>query len=234
MQIGAGTDEAIGASQGLEGFVLQVGVMLLDGTHIARVEVIVPGNQHILQAPFGGPGGMKNQVIQTPAGHAVLGIHGVMGELVDERVGLVRDSFAVAIHVVARKTGGFDGVFAQVPDLIQDGIAGVERSRIFIKRIKNDLALHRFQAEFARKIFNGHIAKRVYLADVAGHLDRIATITLGVGRPGNAVIESAFLHRQGDFQVADVAPGIFVYHLWGLQQFPHFDPDRVGFFTAQF
>ena len=92
-------DESVRAGQCGQRLVFQRLVMRFYGPQVAGVQVVVPGDQHRLQDPFGRPSGVPEQVFVATPRHRVFAVDAVVRQLVDQRVGFVRDAFAVAVHI---------------------------------------------------------------------------------------------------------------------------------------
>ena len=100
----------------------EVIVALFDKGAVARVHIVVPGHYQALEYPFSGPGGVVNEVAYAVTGEAVLRVNGVVGKLVDYRVGFVWDSLPVAVHICSAERGCFDGVATELPNCIQNAV----------------------------------------------------------------------------------------------------------------
>ena len=82
------------------------------------------GHEDHVRGPFGGPGGFFHEEVVGIARDLAVGIGVVVAELVEVGIGLVGDALAVAIDVDAGEGGGFDGVFGEVPDAVEEGVGG--------------------------------------------------------------------------------------------------------------
>ena len=103
LQTRGGADETVFGAQIQQGPLFQQGVMRTDKTVISGKHPVVPGDGNGLQDPFGGPGGMIQQMGQRPARGGEFAIGRVVAELVDERIGLVGNPLTVAVNVIACK-----------------------------------------------------------------------------------------------------------------------------------
>ena len=150
-------------------FVLQQRVIGLSRTDIARVEIIVPGDQHRLQNPFGRPGGMVKQVLVRTACKGKLTVDRVVAQLVEQSVGLIGNAFAVPVDINPGERGRLHRIAAQFPHPIQHGIGTGKMHCKVIERIMYRLPFDVGRSDIVLVSFDLEVAERQHLADVFRH-----------------------------------------------------------------
>ena len=102
-----------------QGFGLEQIIIFPNQCSIAGIHVIIPNHLVHLQMPFGWPGGMHHQMINGVAGHFIDRVNRIMRKLIDEGICLIRDALTISVDIETGHRGGFDGMFAEIPDLVQ-------------------------------------------------------------------------------------------------------------------
>jgi len=173
-QVGGGVgrgDEAVVAGQGQERLGLEIVVVSRQGAGIARVFVVGPGDEHGVEMPLRGPGGLKEQVLVGVAGQRELAVDAVVAQLVDVGIALVWNALAVAIDVHAAEAGGQNAIPAQLPDLLEGVVTAGKGRGPLIEGVMGGELAQVLRAKLPGEADELDVAEGGDLADVAGHED---------------------------------------------------------------
>ena len=154
-------DEAVGANSvrvkfGFEGVVAGVEPVFVAVAHPVGV-----GHEDHVKRPFGRPGAVFHQVVEGGAGDFVVGCSGVVGKLVEVGVGFVGDAFAVTVDEDSGEGGGFDGVFAELPNVVEGFVGALEVGFVVVPGFgERGAAGDLLGAKFAGPAFDFHPTER--------------------------------------------------------------------------
>jgi len=150
---------------------------------------------------------MKYQVFQRSACHAVLPVHPVMAQLVDQRIRLIGDPLPVSIHIDAGEGCDFDGVFTHLPHPVQDGIRRVKRGRCFVEGIEYRFTGELLQVDPCGVILQLTIAKRGDFTRILRHRDGLRAGIALVRGDGHDIGIPSGQQCQIVNRIADGTPG---------------------------
>ena len=127
-------DQAVGPRPPEEKSGLQRVIACRHPRPVAAVHPVRVRHEDHVRPPLRRPGRVLHEPVERVARHLAIAVRGVVAQLIEVRVSLVRDPFAVAVHVHARERRGLDGIAAQLPDAIEQAVRGAERGRVIVPR----------------------------------------------------------------------------------------------------
>ena len=117
-------------------------------------------HENHVRCPLGRPSGLLHQVIIGITRHQRIWITGVVAELVEVSIRLVRDALAVTIDIDSSKSRGLDRVAAEFPNGIEGFVRGLKAGGLIIPgRGEGGIALNVFCEKFTLPSFDFYPAK---------------------------------------------------------------------------
>ena len=148
---------------------------------------------------------MVDEVGEGTSRHVVAAVRSIVAELVYQGVGLVRDTFAVAIHIEAREGSGFDAVAAELPHSIEHAVARTEAGRFVVEWHVHGYPDHIVRRQASPATFHLNIAEWHHLPHVVRHADGCSAGVASVLRDVGTIGVCAFAQRHDHHPIASGA-----------------------------